>query len=128
MRTLIVEDDFLSRKLMLAYLSPFGECDVAANGSEALEAFIIACDAGQYYDLITLDIMMPEMSGQEVLMRIRWIEDERGLPAARIIMTTALKDGSNVMNAFYSQCDGYLVKPIESEKLRGMLKELNLLD
>ena len=128
MKTLIVEDDFLSRKLMLAYLSPLGECDVATNGSEAIEAFMIANDAGQHYDLITLDIMMPEMSGQEVLKRVRMIEEDQNLPAAKIIMTTALKDADNVMTAFKSQCEGYLVKPIESEKLRGLLRELDLLN
>jgi two-component system, chemotaxis family, chemotaxis protein CheY len=128
MKTLIVEDDFMSRKLMLAYLSPLGECDVAANGSEALEAFMMANDAGKRYDLITLDIMMPEMSGQEVLKRIRGIEEAQGLVAAKIVMTTALKDVDNVMTAFKNQCEGYLVKPIESEKLRGLLRELNLMD
>lgn len=128
MKTLIVEDDFLSRKLMLAYLSPLGECDIAANGTEALEAFIMANNSGQHYDLITLDIMMPEMSGQEVLKRIRSIEEDKSLPAAKIVMTTALKDADNIMTAFKSQCEGYLVKPIESEKLRGLLCELDLLD
>jgi two-component system chemotaxis response regulator CheY len=128
MKTLIVEDDFMSRKLMLAYLSPLGECDVAANGSEALKAFTIANDSGKPYDLITLDIMMPEMSGQEVLKRIRRIEEEQGLGEVRIVMTTALKDADNVMTAFKSQCEGYLVKPIESEKLRGLLRQLDLLD
>ncbi len=127
MKTLIVEDDFLSRKLMLAYLTPLGECDVAANGLEALEAFVLACDMGKYYDLVTLDIMMPEMSGQEVLKRIRSIEEERGLDAARVVMTTALQDSVNVMTAFKSQCDGYLIKPIESEKLRELLRTLNLI-
>jgi two-component system, chemotaxis family, chemotaxis protein CheY len=127
MKTLIVEDDFLSRKLMLAYLSPLGECDIAANGSEALEAFMMANDAGKHYDLITLDIMMPEMNGQEVLKRIRRFEEEQGLTAAKIIMTTALRDADNVMTAFKNQCEGYLVKPIESEKLRCLLRELNLL-
>ena len=128
MKTLIVEDDFLSRKLMLAYLSPLGECDIAANGSEAIEAFMMANDTGKHYDLITLDIMMPEMSGQEVLKRIRRIEEEQGIAAAKIIMTTALTDANNVMDAFKSQCEGYLVKPIESEKLRRLLRGLNLLD
>jgi len=127
MKTLIVEDDFLSRKLMLAYLTPLGECDVAANGLEALEALMLACDMGKYYDLVTLDIMMPEMSGQEVLKRIRSIEEERGLDAARVVMTTALQDSVNVMTAFKSQCDGYLIKPIESEKLRELLRTLNLI-
>lgn len=127
MKTLIVEDDFLSRKLMLTHLSALGECDIATNGSEALEAFMMSKESGKYYDLITLDIMMPEMSGQEVLKHIRRLEEEYGIPETKIIMTTALKDSRNVMTAFKNQCEGYLVKPIESEKLLGLLRELNLI-
>lgn len=128
MKILLVEDDFLSRKMMLAYLSTLGECDVASNGSEALEAFILANESGKRYDLIMLDIMMPEMSGQEALKRIRCMEEEQGLAAAKVIMTTALKDADNIMTAFKNQCEGYLVKPIEFEKLRELLNELKLLD
>jgi two-component system chemotaxis response regulator CheY len=128
MKILIVEDDFISRKVMLHFLYPLGECDVAANGSEAMEAFMEAAKAGQPYDLVTLDIMMPEMSGQETLMRIRMYEEEQGFEAAKIIMTTSLKDRSTVLDSFYNQCDGYLVKPIHSKDLLKMLGELNLLD
>lgn len=127
MKTLIVEDDFMSRKLMLAFLTPLGECDIATNGIEAVEAFMLAADAGQHYDLITLDVMMPEMSGQEALKRIRAIEEDRGLASAKIIMTTALKDADNILEAFSSQCDGYLVKPIEQSRLLALLREQDLL-
>ncbi|HIJ82350.1 MAG TPA: response regulator [Desulfuromonadales bacterium] len=128
MKILIVEDDFLSRKLMLTYLSQLGECDVAANGTEAVEAFMMAGNMGKSYDLITLDIMMPDLSGQEVLKQIRYIEEEAGLPGVKIIMTTALKDSPSIMEAFKNQCDGYLPKPIESGKLWEMLRELRLID
>ena len=128
MKVLIVEDDFISRRLMLHFLYPLGECDVAVNGSEAMEAFMEAAKVGQQYDLVTLDIMMPEMCGQEALMRIRLYEEEQGLEAAKIIMTTVLKDRSNVLDSFYNQCDGYLVKPINPKELLKMLVEFNLLD
>lgn len=127
MKILIVEDDFLSRKLMLTYLTPLGECDAAANGMEAIEAFVMACNSGKRYDLITLDIMMPDMSGQDVLKQIRAIEEEMEISEVKIVMTTALKDAPSVMDAFKSQCDGYLFKPIESGKLMDMLRELHLL-
>lgn len=129
MRILIVEDDFISRKLMLAYLMPLGECDIAVNGQEALEAFMLAIEEGQPYDLICLDIMMPEMSGQMVLKYIRQIEENKGiLPAdsVKIIMTSALKDSKNVMEAFSSQCEAYLVKPIDQEKLMEQIRLLGL--
>ena len=127
MKILIVEDDFMSRKLMLAYLSPLGECDVASNGTEAIEAFIIATEGGKHYDLITLDIMMPEINGQEVLKRIRAIEEKGGLTPTHIIMTSALADAGNIMSAFKSQCEGYLVKPISSAKLHELLQEFSLI-
>jgi two-component system chemotaxis response regulator CheY len=129
MRILIVEDDFISRKLMLAYLMSLGECDIAVNGQEALEAFMLAIEEGQPYDLVCLDIMMPEMSGQMVLKYIRQIEKNKGtLPAdsVKIIMTSALKDGKNVMEAFNSQCEAYLVKPIDREKLMEQICLLGL--
>ncbi len=126
-KTLIVEDDFMSRKVMLAYMSPLGECDIAANGSEAIEAFMMAHAAGNPYHLIALDIMMPEMSGQEVLRRIRQVETDQGLAAVKIVMTTALDDAKNIMDAFKNQCEGYLVKPIMYETLMEMLRDLKLL-
>ncbi|MEI6703334.1 MAG: response regulator [Deltaproteobacteria bacterium] len=128
MKALIVEDDFVSRKVLLAYLRTFGECDVATTGCEALEAFLIAHEANSPYDLITLDIMMPEMNGQEALNRIRQIESESGYTGAKIIMTTALRDSQNVMTAFKNQCEGYLVKPIMYEGFLGLLRKLGLIE
>jgi len=127
MKILIVEDDFISRKVLMRMLTKIGHCDIAANGFEALEAFVLALNSEEYYDLITLDIMMPELSGMEVLKKIRHIEAERELPATRIIMTTALKDSENVMTAFKNQCDGYICKPIIYDKLSQKLSEMGLL-
>ena len=44
MRILIAEDDFASRKFMLSFLSDYGECDVTADGREALDAFALALE------------------------------------------------------------------------------------
>ena len=128
MKVLLVEDDFICRKILLTYFYKQSECecDVASNGSEAIEAFMLAKEANKPYDLILLDIMMPEMNGLEALKRIRIIEEEQGLAATRIVMTTALKDSDNIMGAFRHQCDGYLVKPIDFNKLRELLSELKL--
>jgi len=127
MKVLLVEDDFICRKILLTYFYKQSECecDVASNGSEAIEAFMLAKESGKPYDLIMLDIMMPEMNGQEVLKRIRVIEEsQQGLTAARIVMTTGRTDSDNILGAFRHQCDGYLVKPIDFDKLRELLSEL----
>jgi two-component system, chemotaxis family, chemotaxis protein CheY len=130
MRILIVEDEFISRHLLQELLLPYGICDTAINGKEALEVFINALDSGNPYDLICLDIMMPEMDGQEVLKNIRAIEREKGilgLDGTKIIMTTALEDFGNIKSAFVEQCEGYLVKPITKHKIIKQLKELDLI-
>ncbi len=79
MRILIVEDDFTSRRLLQKILAPYGECDIAVDGKEALEAFTLAVREGRRYRLICLDIMMPEMDGQQVLKKIRQMEKELGI-------------------------------------------------
>lgn len=129
MKILIVEDDFTSRKLLLALLSSYGECDVAVNGEEALVAFDAATDDGDPYSLVCLDIMMPVMDGQETLAEIRNRESlagVQGLDGVKIIMTTALDDSQNVMTAFRSQCEGYLVKPIGKADLTKLLTSLGI--
>jgi len=126
MKVLLVEDDFICRKILLTYFYKQSECecDVASNGSEAIEAFMLAKESGKPYDLIMLDIMMPEMNGQEVLKRIRNIEETQGIAASRIVMTTGRTDSDNILGAFRHQCDGYLVKPIDFDKLRELISEL----
>jgi two-component system chemotaxis response regulator CheY len=130
MKTLIVEDDFTSRLLLQELLKNYGPSHVAINGKEAVEAVRLALEAGEHYDLICLDIMMPEMDGQEALRQIREQEEARGIGSskgAKILMTTALTDLKNVNAAYHSLCDAYLTKPIQKAKLLEQLHELKLI-
>ena len=79
MNVLVVEDDFASRKFMMNYMSKFGDCDGTVDGSEAVEAYMMATEAGEPYDLICLDVMMPVMDGYQVLKTIREIERQKGV-------------------------------------------------
>ena len=129
MRTLIVEDDFTCRLLLQSFLAQYGECHIAVNGKEAVAAFRAAQESGQLYDLICMDIMMPEMYGQTAVREIRALEEATGTLStrgARIIMTTALDDVKNVVQSFKSLCDAYLFKPIDTGKLLGHIKDLHL--
>lgn len=128
MKILIAEDDFYCRKLMLAFLSPLGECDSATNGTEAISAFVTAHNEGKPYDLICLDIMMPKVDGIEALKKIRDIE-ERELWISRgnrcmIIMVTALEDMKMIMTSYHSLCDAYAMKPVEQQQLFEKLRSL----
>jgi len=129
-KILIVEDDFASRKMLQKYLSPYGECDVVVDGQEALDAFSLSLNEESPYDLICLDIMLPKIDGQDVLKQIRSIEKEKGiegLDGVKIIMTTALGDTKNIMDAFKNQCEGYLQKPIERVRLIQEIRKLKLI-
>lgn len=130
MRILIAEDDMVSRKFLSKLLSDYGRCDITIDGMEALEAFMMAWDEGEPYDLICLDIMMPHLDGERTLKMIRDIEKQKGLEdarAAKIIMTTALNDTARVKGAFDTGCEAYATKPINPEKLIGVLRTLNLI-
>jgi two-component system chemotaxis response regulator CheY len=129
MRTLIVEDDFTSRLLLQSFLSEFGECHIAVNGREAVAAFRAAQEGKQAYDLICLDIMMPEMDGHTALREIRAMEEAAGtLPTQRVkvIMTTALNDIQNVVESLKESCDAYMLKPIHKKELVGHIKGFHL--
>ncbi len=130
MKILIAEDDLVSRKMMLKMLSRYGDCHLAEDGAEALEQFRAALGDGEPYDLVFLDMMMPNMGGQEVLDGIREAEEASGFgedDAARVVMTTALDDSRHVVDAFNSRCDGYLVKPVDPARMNDQLSSLGIL-
>ncbi|MFP4662120.1 MAG: PleD family two-component system response regulator [Halanaerobiales bacterium] len=130
MRSLVLEDDYVSSALLKAILSPFGDVDIADNGREGLDLFEKALNEENPYDLVCLDIMVPNMDGQEVLIEIRHLEEVKdiyGHDAVKIIMTTALGDFENVRQAFREQCEDYLVKPIDKDKLLKKIKDMGLI-
>lgn len=130
MKILIAEDDFASRKFMLRFLSEYGECDITVDGNEAVEAFSMALEDEEPYDMVCLDIMMPNLDGYGALKAMREAEKAAGIPeekAAKIIMTTALSEGRNVTKAFDLGCVAYAGKPIDMEKFKGVMNKLGLL-
>ena len=131
MKVLIAEDDLASRKFMLRFLEKYGECDVTVDGKEAVEAYKMAIECGEPYDLICLDIMMPEMDGHQALRAIRKIEEESGVAEderVKIVMTTALSETRHVTKAFENGCTAYAGKPINQDKLEAMLKKFKLIE
>ena len=126
MKCLIVEDEFVSRAVLLEFLAPYGPCNVAVNGEEAVAAVEQSLAAGEPYDLICLDIMMPGCNGTEVLARVRELEDAAGIllgDGAKIFMTTAMDDSEHVVASFRASCDAYVVKPVKRDKLRELVEE-----
>lgn len=130
MRILLAEDDFVTRKFMMNFLSKYGECDVTVDGMEAVDAFMMALEEGAPYDVVVLDIMMPVMDGYQALMGIRNIEKERNITgdaAVKVIMATALNEEKNVKMAFDLGCTIYSGKPIDQARFEQGLKKLGLI-
>ncbi len=128
---LIVEDEFTSRKVLESFLSSYGDYDIAVNGVEAIDAFKLAMRSGKPYDLICMDIVMPEMDGHEALRQIRELEIKYGvLPKneVKVIMITVLSDPKNVVEAFYrGGATTYIPKPIDRGMFLQTLRNLDII-
>lgn len=130
MRSLIVEDNVINCKYMQNLLKPFGDVVIAENGQVALDKYRQAMEESKRFDLVCLDVMMPEMDGQETLKRLRIMEEENGifgLDGVKIIMTTAMDDKRTILQSFKGGCESFLIKPIDKKALVEELKKLNLI-
>lgn len=129
MRALIVDDQYVQRRVLQAMLATYGESEGVGSGEDALIAHAFALDEGRPFDLVLLDVEMPGIDGHETLRRIRAEEERRGLsgPAAcRVFMATAQDDPKSVFAAFRDQCEAYLLKPVTAAKLQAAMRDHGL--
>ena len=130
MRILVVDDEYVSRMKLKALLSAKGDCDAVPNGDLALRMAISAYQEAVPYDLITMDIQLPDMTGQQVVHQLRqW---EQAYPQqtegreARILMITATSNPRDVMSSFREGAEWYLVKPVTPQALADALERVGL--
>lgn len=128
MNILIAEDDPTCSTLLRELLRPYGECQRAQNGLEAVELYKQSLRSGPPFDLICLDIMMPIMNGQDALREIRKLERQHGIGGfdmVKIIMTTVLEDAQNIIQALVrGPCEGYITKPLSRKAINDKMREL----
>jgi len=130
MRSLVIDDKAVCRLLLEGMLKIYGKVDLASDGVSALDSFSAALKKGEPYNLVCIDVRMPGMDGHAVLKSLRCLEDASGVKlgsGAKIIMISASSENSDVMAAFRSSCDAYLVKPVARVELQARLLELGLL-
>ena len=113
---LVVDDSEIVRRTMLRKINQYGHTtDLAANGEEAMAMLL-----NSKYRVIFLDVMMPGLDGLEICKRIKRSAEYKG---TAVYMLTS-KDGMfDRVRATMAGCDGYLVKPLESRKLRAVLEK-----
>lgn len=120
MRILLAEDNAVNKKVMQQMLRKLGyEPDLASNGIEVLEKL-----NRQKYDLVLMDIQMPEMDGLEAATKIRRTLPETEQPVI-IALTACAMDGDRE-RCLDAGMDGYISKPVKLEDLRVALKNIKV--
>lgn len=129
MKSLIVDDDFVSRMKLKALLDQYGQCDTVPNGETAIKLFRKAYSDKYPYDLITMDVNMPRMKGQEVVKTIRNWESKKNVSisqSVKILMITVQDEIKERMSSLFAGCELFLPKPVTPENLMNALMELGL--
>ena len=113
-KILIAENDPLNQMLMNLHLENFGfDITIVADGREAIERA-----AAEHFDLIFMDIRMPNVNGRDATRYIK----ENGITTPIIAMTADVADGGE-QRCFDAGCDAFLAKPIIKKELYGFLEQ-----
>jgi two-component system chemotaxis response regulator CheY len=130
LRCLVVDDDEVGRELIVHYLEGIADCETAENGLKAVDMFREAFKSGAPYDLMILDIVMPEMDGHAAAKEIRLIEKAGGISVnegVSIIVVSSLNTPHDVIQAYLAASSAaHIVKPVKPDKLLKILNKLGM--
>jgi CheY-like chemotaxis protein len=122
---LVAEDNEINALLMRSLLTRLGHrAVITINGEEALESWLAAKSAGTPYDLVLMDIQMPELDGIETTKQIRAREAGQAGRRTPILALTANTLVEDRYACFEAGMDGFLIKPLDREKLAEALAGL----
>jgi signal transduction histidine kinase/CheY-like chemotaxis protein len=122
---LVAEDNEINALLMRSLLSRLGHhAVITTDGEEALESWLSAESAGAPYDLVLMDIQMPKLDGIETTKQIRAREAGQRVRRTPILALTANTLVEDRYACFEAGMDGFLVKPLDREKLSDALTGL----
>ena len=122
---LVAEDNDINALLMGSLLTRLGHhAVIATNGEAALESWLAAKSAGAPYDLVLMDIQMPQLDGIETTRRIRSLEAGQPGRQTPILALTANTLVEDRYACFEAGMDGFLIKPLDREKLADALAGL----
>lgn len=114
-RVMIVDDAPFMRTMIRDILQPYG-FEIVAEGANGEEA--VALYAQHKPDVMTLDIVMPKVTGLEALKRIMQAD-----PKAKVIMVTAIDQREALMEAIKVGAADFIVKPFDDERVLSAVKK-----
>ncbi len=117
-KILLAEDNLINQKVAILMLKKFDqEIELADNGLIAVEKF-----RNEHYDVVLMDLHMPELDGIEATKKIREIEDNEQRPVkAKIYAMTASSIQDERDNCMNAGMDGYLCKPFRNDDVKALL-------
>jgi PAS domain S-box-containing protein len=122
---LVAEDNEINALLMRSLLARLGhDAVITTNGEAALESWLAAKSAGAPYDLVLMDIQMPQLDGIETTKRIRALEAGQPGRPTPILALTANTLVEDRYACFEAGMDGFLIKPLDRDKLADALAGL----
>lgn len=127
MKILIVDDEEISRTILLSKMVHMGTCVAVNSAKTALAELDKANSENQPFDVITLDVSMPGVGGQELLEHIRKKEVQNKIPKndrVKILMITARMNLGTINACIKRGCNGYLTKPVSEVQLIQSLSQM----
>jgi two-component system chemotaxis response regulator CheY len=128
-RSLIVDDELVSREKLRIVMSRYGACECVADAASAVKAFVSAWNDWAPFDLLTMDIGLPDKNGVELLKAIRQLEQSHNVGErhrARVIMVTSSAERALVEQCVQAGCNDYIVKPVNAATICAKLEGMSL--
>lgn len=129
MKILIVDDERISRKILVSKMKTLGNCVAVGDSKAALAEMKKAAAQNAPFDLITLDVSMPGMDGAQMLRHIRRREIKDKVARsdrAKILMVTARMNMNTIKACIKLGCNGYLTKPVSRIQLLQNLGKMGV--
>ncbi len=124
MRILILEDDTTTQELLKSLLEPCSDLTIADNTMDAIDAFAESLTSFFYYNVVLIDIGLPDIDGVKALQILRKFEKVKAINTSnktKIVIMTATADEQKVKEALKNGCNGFIIKPITKESLNKKL-------
>jgi len=125
-RILIVDDEEIGRTLMEDIFSKYGSSVSVSSGADALKVYQKGIEKGKPFNLVLLDISLKDISGMDVLKKIKKIDVGQIDHNAIVIMVTSHSERDIVIGCIKSGCKAYFIKPLKQDAVDKKMAELGI--
>lgn len=125
MKILVIDDEYVALSRMVKLFSRWGESVGATNAAQAMELAKDGLDSGEPFDIISIDIELPDSDGLDLLNQFQELEEQSHLSwVSKKIIVSAQSKHDNITKALALGCDDFLVKPVSVSTLEEKMKLL----